>query len=122
MYYLVPESLVGQRISQGTIIDALQHNISGSVWVWIVEYADGRTCQHTIEDVTEGMQRYYNNGGIGKDFVNYFLNDKRQYQTSEVKRLCSLVDQLDDIGDVDDLVLSILKLEQVINRSSKRKA
>ena len=124
VYYLVPESLVGQRIlmneckSQGIIIDALQHNISGTVWVWVVEYADGRTCQHTIEDITEGMQCHYNNGGVGVDLLHYISLTFANYRT-DLESLIKEMKQLNNhgIGDEDKVVLGFFKLEQEMRRA-----
>jgi len=116
-----PESFINQMIRNevnGSIVD-VSHTESGTIWIAEMYYGkDVKMIECTEEDITKGIQLHYTaTDGIGKDFVNYFLNDKRQYQTSEVKRLGLLVDELDDIGDVDELVLSILKLQQEITRS-----
>ena len=116
-----PDSLVGQTILRddsklrGIIIETMKYDI-GSVWV--VEYSGGVKCQYTIEDITEGMQHYYDNAGVGLDLFDYIRHSFVNYRDGLDSLICE-IGQLQNHGidNEDKVALGLLKLEQELRRS-----
>jgi len=112
-----PERFINQKIwtneAIGSIVD-VSYTESGTVWIVETQKLGEKRIECTEEDITEGMQLYYTaHDGVGKDFARYLLHIMRKHKADFEHLVSQYQQQQNEYNDL----LSVLKLEQEINRS-----